>query len=128
MGTISKIKVQGVEHDIKDASAYNKPSGGIPKTDLASSVQDSLGLADSAIQDISGKVDKVEGKGLSTNDYTNEEKNKLAGIAAGAQVNVIETIKIAGTTQTVTSKTVDLNVFTKDEIADPENYLAYGIE
>ena len=31
-------------------------------------------------QDISGKVDKVEGKGLSTNDYTNEEKTKLAGL------------------------------------------------
>lgn len=30
------------------------------------------------------KVDKVEGKGLSTNDFTTAEKNKLAGIAAGA--------------------------------------------
>lgn len=26
------------------------------------------------------KVDKVDGKGLSTNDYTTEEKNKLAGL------------------------------------------------
>ena len=30
------------------------------------------------------KVDKVTGKGLSTNDYTTDEKNKLAGIAEGA--------------------------------------------
>lgn len=30
------------------------------------------------------KVDKVSGKGLSTEDYTTAEKNKLAGIAAGA--------------------------------------------
>lgn len=30
------------------------------------------------------KVDKVDGKGLSANDYTSEEKTKLAGIAAGA--------------------------------------------
>lgn len=30
------------------------------------------------------KVDKVNGKGLSTNDYTTTEKNKLAGIADGA--------------------------------------------
>lgn len=30
------------------------------------------------------KVDKVAGKGLSTNDYTTTEKNKLAGIAANA--------------------------------------------
>lgn len=30
------------------------------------------------------KVDKVSGKDLSTNDYTNAEKQKLAGISAGA--------------------------------------------
>ena len=39
---------------------YTKPSGGIPKTDLASSVQTSLGKADTALQehqDISGKAD-----------------------------------------------------------------------
>lgn len=34
------------------------------------------------------KVDKITGKGLSTNDYTTAEKNKLSGIAAGAEVNV----------------------------------------
>jgi len=34
------------------------------------------------------KVDKITGKGLSTNDYTTIEKNKLAGIADGAEVNV----------------------------------------
>ena len=33
---------------------------------------------------LSTKVDKVAGKGLSTNDFTTDEKNKLAGIAAGA--------------------------------------------
>lgn len=32
----------------------------------------------------SNKVDKVSGKGLSTNDYTTVEKNKLAGIADNA--------------------------------------------
>ena len=37
---------------------------------------------------LTGKVDKVEGKGLSTNDYTAAEKTKLSGIAAGAQKNV----------------------------------------
>lgn len=36
---------------------------------------------------LNNKVDKVSGKGLSTNDYTTAEKNKLAGIEAGAQVN-----------------------------------------
>lgn len=33
---------------------------------------------------LGNKVDKVSGKGLSTNDYTTTEKNKLAGIASGA--------------------------------------------
>lgn len=36
---------------------------------------------------LAGKVDTVSGKGLSTNDYTTTEKEKLASIAAGAQVN-----------------------------------------
>ena len=39
-------------------------------------------------EELNTKVDKVEGKVLSTNDYTTEEKNKLAGITAGAEVNV----------------------------------------
>ena len=33
-------------------------------------------------------VEKESGKGLSTNDYTTDEKNKLAGIETGAEVNV----------------------------------------
>ena len=37
---------------------------------------------------LSNKVDKVDGKGLSTNDYTTEEKSKLEGIAPGAEINV----------------------------------------
>ena len=41
-----------------------------------------------AYTELNKKVDKVSGKGLSTNDYTTDEKNKLAGIAAGAEVNV----------------------------------------
>ena len=40
---------------------------------------------------ISNKVDKVAGKGLSTEDYTTSEKSKLAGIEAGAEVNPTST-------------------------------------
>ena len=35
-----------------------------------------------------GKVDKVEGKGLSKNDFTDELKNKLDNVESGAQKNV----------------------------------------
>ena len=55
------------------------------------------------------KVDKVTGKGLSTNDYTTNEKNKLAGIAEGATANVgtITGIKMNGASKG-TSGVVDL--------------------
>lgn len=36
---------------------------------------------------LAGKVDKETGKGLSTNDYTTTEKNKLAGVEDNAQAN-----------------------------------------
>lgn len=59
---------------------------------------------------VNNKVDKEAGKGLSTNDYTTTEKNKLAGIAAGAQVNVIESVKVNGVALPVSEKAVDVAV------------------
>lgn len=90
------------------------------------------------------KVDKVTGKQLSTNDFSNDYKSKvdsntsarhthtnktildattasfttsdeskLNGIASGAQVNVIESIKVNGAAQAVTSKSVNISVPTK---------------
>lgn len=61
----------------------------------------------------SGKVDKVDGKGLSSNDYTSNEKTKLTNIAAGAQVNVIEGIQKNGTNLTPTNKIVNIAIPTK---------------
>lgn len=55
-------------------------------------------------------VKKETGKGLSSNDYTGAEKEKLAGIEAGAQVNVIETVKVNGTVQTVTEKAINIDL------------------
>lgn len=57
--------------------------------DIYAKIKDSSGsytmeLLDDTTVDLSGKVDKVAGKGLSTNDYTTAEKTKLAGIVAGA--------------------------------------------
>ena len=48
------------------------------------------------------------------NNYTTAEKNKLSGIATGAQANVIESIKVNGTAQTITSKAVDITVPTNN--------------
>lgn len=71
---------------------------------------------------IAGKVDKVSGKQLSTEDYTTDEKNKLAGITAGAQVNVIESVYLDGVAQTIDSGTkkvtLDLSAYAKaDSVA-----------
>lgn len=41
---------------------------------------------------LSNKVDKVSGKGLSTNDYTTTEKQKLAGIATQANKTTVENV------------------------------------
>lgn len=42
------------------------------------------------------EIDCGEIKGLSDNDFTTEEKNKLSGIASGAEVNTIQSISING--------------------------------
>ena len=59
---------------------------------------------------VGGKVDKVDGKGLSSNDYTSDEKTKLANIASGAQVNVLEGIQKNGQTVTIANKIANISV------------------
>ena len=66
---------------------------------------------DDTTVDLSGYVEKENGKGMSTNDYTTAEKNKLAGIADKAQVNKLEGVKVNGTAQTIGSdKTVNITM------------------
>lgn len=62
--------------------------------------------------DLDNKVDKVDGKGLSTNDYTTTEKDKLSEIAPGAEVNqnAFSNIKVGSTTVAADSKTDTLEL------------------
>lgn len=63
----------------KNTGTYSKPSGGIPKTDLASDIQTSLGKADTALQshqDISGKADKSSLATVATSGSYNDLTNK----------------------------------------------------
>ena len=59
-----------------------------------------------------GKVDKENGKGLSSNDYTSEEKVKLTGIDTGAEVNqnAFSNVKVGSTTIAADSKTDTLEL------------------
>ena len=60
-------------------------------TDSVSSVNGKTGSVSLSSQDLTDAEDLVrvvEGKGLSSNDYTTAEKSKLAGIESGAKKNV----------------------------------------
>lgn len=68
--------------------------GGAPETldtlkEVADAIQENETVVEALNAAIGNKVDKVAGKGLSSNDYTTAEKNKLAGIQAGA-TNTLE--------------------------------------
>ena len=79
-------------------SQFTNDPGYLTSADIDTSqnhVHANKGILDSITQalldkwnTVSNKVDKVSGKGLSTNDFTAALLNKLNGIAAGAEVNV----------------------------------------
>lgn len=79
-----------------------------------------------------GYVAKESGKGLSTNDLTAALKtnydaaythSQTSHAPAGAQANVIETVKVNGTAVTPTSKAVNITVPTKvSQLSDAGDY------
>lgn len=80
-------------------SKYSKPSSGIPKTDLASSVQTSLNRADTALQthqDISGKADVS-----ALTSHTGNASNPHNVTAAQVGADVSGQVTIGGTTYTL---------------------------
>ena len=88
-GTVNQA-VQTAKEDIEDQ--ITDLIGSAPEVldtlaELADAIGDDPDFFNNIHDELDQKVDKVSGKGLSTNDYTTEEKNKLAGIQAGAQVN-----------------------------------------
>ena len=172
-----KTSLESLPEEI--SGKYVKPSGGIPKTDLSSEVQASLDKADSAIQDITskvdnstytedkktfalkteipttlpasdvsdwakasvkptytaaeigldqvnntsdmdkpistktqaaldGKVDKVEGKQLSTNDYSDEEKSTVAQLKAAVKQLKADVEQLKSTVATLTTSLQEL--------------------
>jgi len=76
--------VNGVPH-VNGAITLTKADIGIGNVDNTSDVDKPVSTATQTA--LNTKVDKLSGKGLSTEDYTTDEKNKLAGIATGAEVN-----------------------------------------
>ena len=69
-------------------------------------------------------VKKEDGKGLSTNDYTTDEKSKLEGIEAGAEVNVIESVSVNGSVLQPEAKGVNIDI--ASPIATAKNEAVYA--
>lgn len=96
--------------------------GKITKAKLADAVQTSLGKADTALQAAAlepyAKTADIEAGYVAKNGtdrlMTADEGTKLAGITAGAQVNVIEAVKVGGTALEITEKAVDITEISTD--------------
>lgn len=101
------------EYDLNNSSFTSEQWATIQSGITSSLVEKLSGLpTNTALTAVlNGKVDKVTGKQLSTEDYTTAEKDKLAGIAAGAQVNVLEGVQLAGSDLTITNKKVNLPAY-----------------
>ena len=67
---------------------------------------------------LADKVDKETGKGLSTNDYTTTEKNKLAGIAAGATAVTVDSTLSGSSTNAIQNKAVKTALDAKFDAAN----------
>ena len=99
-------------------------------TDEEGIVAEAVAQANAYTDDVAeGKVDKEEGKGLSENDFTDEDKEKLDDIEDGAQGNVIEVIKRNGTALPITDKTVDIAVpTTTSSLTNDSGYITNEVD
>ena len=91
---------------VADGQLKVSPEGQLSILSIAQSQV--AGLTDA----LSGKVDVVAGKGLSTNDFTNELLQKLNGIEAGAEVNAIESVSLNSVPIEISDKAVNIPIAT----------------
>lgn len=91
---------------VADGQLKVSPEGQLSILSIAQSQV--AGLTDA----LAGKVDVVAGKGLSTNDFTNELLQKLNGIEAGAEVNAIESISLNSVPIEISGKAVNIPIAT----------------
>ena len=107
----NKISEDGTVNTFKELVDYVAAHGS-ETADMAADITALQGLvgdtsvASQITEAVSGKVDAVPGKGLSTNDFTDTLLNKLNGIESSAQANKIETVKLGENALTVTDKSV----------------------
>ncbi len=119
----SDMVVVAVSEDHKVTATIT--DGTITKAKLATAVQTSLGKADTAIQQ-AGLNSALEGyvaKNGTDRLMTEAEGTKLAGIAEGAQANVIEAVKVGGTALAISEKAVNIASISTDLLVQGTNEL-----
>ena len=86
--TRAEAAEQKLASDLASEITRAKGAESANATAIANEIERATGVEDALNNDVNQlytqKVDKVEGKGLSTNDYTTAEKQKLAGIEDNA--------------------------------------------
>lgn len=91
--TRAEAAEQKLTSDLASEVTRAKGAESANATAIANEVERATGVEETLNSNITQlqtqKVDKVEGKGLSTNDYTTSEKNKLAAIEAEANKYVL---------------------------------------
>ena len=100
---------------IDSVSTDPLPSGGTAGQVLTKTA-DGAAWQNTQHQDISGKVDKETGKGLSSNDYTIAEKNKLSGIETGANKTTVDSALSLSSENPVQNKVVKAALDSIDSI------------
>lgn len=131
------VRVKGVAAPTENNAAANKEYvdakvAGIvnsaPETldtlnELAAALGNDPNFAATVATQIGTKVDKVDGKGLSTNDYTTTEKTKLTGIEEGANKTIVDSALDASSTNPVQNNVVNTAIeAVKKDLKD--NYLS----
>ena len=111
-GKVDKVSGMGLSHnDLTDALKTKLDgiaAGATAVTvDAELSNKSSNAVSNSAVYDgLAGKVDKVSGKQLSTNDFTAAYKSKLDGIASGATAVTVDSALSSSSTNAIQNKTV----------------------
>ncbi|MCQ2455355.1 MAG: hypothetical protein MJ090_04380 [Clostridia bacterium] len=91
-----KINEKPLENDISltanDVGAYEKPSNGIPKSDLSSGVKSSLAKADTALQEHQSLTDYAEKIWVEDKGYLTEHQSLVNYYTKGQVDNLIPTV------------------------------------